>query len=526
MKKLLACLLLLTAAGCVTPPPTNQANSNAPSATPSAGGAAADVPYSLALEGFAVEGFPGLHSAVVAGPPEKLVVFGGRRNGLHAFPEGREAAKNPAFPKTEANDTVYVLDLQSRKLLGSAQVNSLPAKVANQFKATNTQYELLDGWLYVVGGYGPDARTGALSTLAYVTAVNFDALAAAVVNKTPLDAAFASANVAQFDHPALAITGGELDLLPDASGATSFVLAFGQQYDGEYTPGGGLVNQNYSNGVRVFRFEFAGGGGKPTKLNFVAAVPDPAAGQIDPESPYHRRDFTMKPSLDASGKRRLAAYGGVFKGGRMEGFVNPVFISAGDPAVVLTPNATTVQLLSQYDTAAVQLFDSRAGQGTVYTTFFGGISQYYWDDASKSLKRDALDLSKGIDGLPFINSVSTLKTPTGTDAGSQYLHAGQTFPPAGAVPSCASSAGAVAAPYGGTEAKFVIASGVPQATPGVLQLSAVTAPTVVGYIVGGIASTVPYSFNGATCASATFYRVTLNPAQPTATVLLQAPPAR
>src|SRR5260370_36429748 len=37
----------------------------------------------------------------------------------------------------------------------------------------------------------------------------------------------------------------------------------------------------------------------------------------------------------------------------------------------------------------------------IYTTFFGGISQYYWDAATKSLKHDELNLSQGIDGLPF-----------------------------------------------------------------------------------------------------------------------------
>ncbi len=520
MKKLLVLALLLTVAGCTTQQPAPQTANSTPTATTETGAAA--IPYSLTLEGFSIDGFPGLHSAVVAGAPEKLLMIGGRRNGLHGFPAGHDAAKGPSFPKTEANDTIYALDLVNRKLLGSAQVGSLPAKVASQFKATNTQYQLVNGWLYVIGGYGPDPKTGTLGTLAYVTVVNFDALADAVINKKPLDAAFASANIVQFDHPALAITGGELDLLPDASapGTTDFVLAFGQQYDGEYTVGGGLTTQLYSDGVRVFQFTYPANSAKPSAVKFVTAVPNPPGTQMDPENPYHRRDFTMKPSLDASGNRRLVAYGGVFKGGRIEGFLNPVFIGSGSNTVTLTPNTSTSQLLSQYDTATIQLFDNRGGSGTIYTTFFGGISQYYWDDATKSLKHDALNLP-AVDGLPFINSISTLKMPTANDTGIQYLHTGQTFPPASAAPTCSN----VAAPYGGTETKFVIASGMTLATPGVLQLSAINNTSVVGYTVGGIAATAPYP-GGATCASNMFYQVTLNPNQPTGTVQLQAPPAQ
>lgn len=484
---------------------------------------AAAIPYSVALEGFTITGVPGIHSAVVAGNPEKLVLIGGRRNGLHGFPPNRQAAQGPAFPKTEANDTIYVLDLPNKKMLGSAPVSTLPPKVVNQFKATNTQYQLVNGWLYIMGGYGQDLRTGTLSTLGYVTVVNFAALTDAVINQKPLDAAFAAANIVQFDHLALAITGGDLELLPDNSGKTDFVLSFGHQYDGEYTPGGGLVNQTYNDGVRVFQFEYSANSAKPTKLNFVTAVPNSNGGQMGPENPYHRRDLTMKPTLDANGKRRLVAYGGVFKGGRMEGFLNPVFISSGLNTVALTANTSTSQLMSQYDTAAIQLFDNRGGTGTVYTTLFGGISQFYWDATTQALKHDTVNLSQGIDGLPFINSISTLKMATTNDTGNQYLHVGQTIPPSSAVPSCTSSTGtSVQAPYGGAETRFVIASGLTQITPGVLQLSSITSTSVVGYMVGGIASTAPYP-NGATCACSTFYQVTLNPTQPSNTVQLQAP---
>src|SRR5215216_2679091 len=520
MKKLILLAFLVIVTGCTPNTPAPDVNTT-PTGSPTPAAAAAAVPYSLTLTGFSISDFPGVHSAVIAGSPEKLLVFGGRRNGLHGFPGGHDAAQGPAFPKTEANDTIYALDLTNKKLLGSAPVGTLPVKIANQLKATNLAYEILNGWLYVMGGNGQDPQKGTLTTLGYVTVINFNALADAVINKKPLDANFAATNIVQFDHLALASTGGDLELLTDTSGATLFVLAFGQQYDGEYTPGGGLVNQNYADGVRLFKFDFPAGSNKPSKLNFIAAVPNPPGTQLDPENQFHRRDLTMKASINSTGQRRLVAYGGVFKGGRFEGFLNPVFINAGSNTVTVTPNTVTSQLMSQYDTAAIQLYDSNAK--IMYTTFLGGISQYYWDAASNSLKRDTLDLSKGIDGLPFINSISTLKMPTSNDTGTQYLHTGQTMAPTSAIPTCSNGTSTVPAPLGGTESKFVLASGLQQTTAGVLNLSAITSTSVAGYLVGGIAATAPYSSNGPTCASTMFYQVTINPTQPTNTIQLQAP---
>lgn len=527
MKKLILIASLVLAIGCTTTPTTNV--NTTPSGSPSPGAAASAVPYNISLTGFQISGFPGVHSAVIAGGPEKLVVLGGRRNGLHGFPGGHDAEKGPAFPKTEANDTIYVLDLPNKKLLGSAKVATLfgtapvgtQLKIANQFKATNLQYEIINGWLYVMGGYGPDAQKGTLTTLGYVTAVNFDALVNAVITNQPLD----PANTSCLDHLALAITGGDLEWLTESSGTTLFVLAFGQQYDGEYTPSGGLVNQNYADGVRLFTFTYPPNSAKPSGINFVTSVPNPPGTQLDPENQFHRRDLTMKTSVDASGNRRLVAYGGVFKGGRFEGFLNPVFVTPCANTVppcatrvAVTPNTSISQLMSQYDTAAIQLFDNTGK--IMYTTLLGGISYYYWNPSTNSLKHDPLDLSKGIDGLPFINSISTLKMAI-DGTGAQYLHVGQLMPP---VPATCPGQGEIVAPMGGAESKFVIASGVPQVTPGVITLNSLTSVTSIGYLVGGINATQPYSAMGPTCASDMFYVVTINPTQPTNTIQLQAPP--
>jgi hypothetical protein len=475
--------------------------------------AAADIPFQPALTGFTVDSVPGLHSFVIAGTAEKLVIFGGRLNGLHNFPPNSGVPTQPAFPPNFANDTVYVLDLTNNKLLGKATVNGLPPAIQWQMKANNTQYALENGWLYVVGGYGGKQ----LGTLNTATAIDFNALADAVTSGKPLDAKFAAANIAQATNPAFSIAGG--DMMPVGN---NFILAFGHQYNGQYTPTGSLAYQTYSDSIRVVTLQASRTNGKATlRQTFVGAVPPVGTAQ-DPDNPYHRRDLNVKATLNASGQPRVTAYGGVFKGGRMEGFLNPMYIdpASASPGIATTTDTATMQLLNQYDCAAIVMVDKT---NTLYTSFFGGISYYYWDASTRALKHDNPDISKGIDGLPFINSVSTLKQPP-SGPGQQFLHVNQTFPPAGAAPACASGTGTTTpAGYLGTESKFALAPGIATAPGGVIKLDGITQPATIGYLVGGIASTAPYSAAGTTCASPMFYRVTLNPPQAGQTVKLQAP---
>ncbi|HEX6198886.1 MAG TPA: hypothetical protein VF150_01395, partial [Thermoanaerobaculia bacterium] len=127
---LLLSLLVLaaTAAAAEPQPPSPPPPAPAPAPAP----ASADVPFSLALEAFAVEGYPGLHSFAYGGDPSALVLLAGRTNGLHGFQPSVEAAEFPSFPREFANDTAYVLDLAAGKLLGQAKVTGLPSPYAQQ----------------------------------------------------------------------------------------------------------------------------------------------------------------------------------------------------------------------------------------------------------------------------------------------------------------------------------------------------------------------------------------------------------
>lgn len=491
---------------------------------------AANVPYSLGLQAFTIAGYPGLHSFAMAGSPGQVVLLGGRTNGLHGFAPSAEAAQAPSFPKTYANDTVYVLDLVNKKLLGQAKVTGLPQPYLSQFQATNLEYLLQNGFLYIVGGYGPDPATGTMVTLPYLTVVDFAALVKTVTSGGALDAAFAQSNMASFQHPALAITGGDLEVQNGV-----FLLMYGHLFNGEYSSdGGGQVQQEYSNSIRVFSIQAKrGSSGIQLQASFTGAYPNVQSG-MDPDNPYHRRDLTIAPALDPSGNPRIGVYGGVFKGGKMQGYVNPLYVTPGsNVSLNVAEDTSATQLLSQYDCAAIQIFSKT--NGAMYSTLFGGISQFYWDPSCNCLKGDAVNLStRPVDGLPFINSVSTFRV---TSSGSaQYLHQGAAFPPASAAPSCPGTSGNVTAQYLGAETKFVPADGLPSSNE-VILLDNLKGKTVVGYLVGGIAAWCPpiggdpgqavpncyASGQGATCASNQIYQVTLDPGTATPTVQLSAP---
>ena len=155
------------------------------------------------------------------------------------------------------------------------------------------------------------------------------------------------------------------------------------------------------------------------------------------------------------------------------------------------------QALSQYDCAHVTVFDP--GTASSFTTLLGGISQYHYVSSTSSLVRDAVDLSVGVDGLPFTNTVSTIQhKPSGTFA--QFI---QPAPLPGLL---------------GAEAQFLRSSTLTTSQVfgnGVLNLAGFTARTLVGHAYGGIESFGPYSTYGApppsTQASARLFEIYITP---------------
>ncbi|MCY7297250.1 hypothetical protein [Alteromonas sp. a30] len=495
----------------------------------------ASVPYTLSLEPLNKGNFPGLHSMIYVDAGDYIVLMAGRLNGLHGFPSQDQAYSNPSFPKDKKNQTAFLIEKATGSVIAEASVANLPSLIQQQLTATNTQFTVQGNILYIVGGYGYAQDTDSMRTLNQVTAINVDDLVDAIKHNK-LDTDFSKASVSVGTHPSLAITGGELEQAASlGNSGRGFLLIFGHQFDGVFSIGGGSFYQQYSESVRKFAFNFGASAAQQGKdygkIDVELIWQNPAISRTRPAQEteeYHRRDLTIRPTLTPQGEPQITAFGGVFKPGQMAGYLNPINIVADDPSnqsglpqtVSLNVDKSTEQLMGQYEAGSISLYSEK--NSTFYHTIFGGISQFYWKDGALHHDKPDFTRQSGRDGLPFINTVSTLKF---TEAGSgQYLHKDQVFPPADAGLTCNGKA----ANYLGAETVFVHANEFASADNSLvfnneaILLDEITKPTVVGYLIGGIASTAAYP-SGKTCASPTYYKVTLTPNQTTNSVKLSLP---
>ena len=103
--------------------------------------------YEISLVPVSVPEFPGIHSYAFAQHEGKWLIIGGRKDGLHA--------RQPfnAFPASENNTEIYVLDIASTQFWSSS-VDALPASIREQLQSTNMNFHQEQDTLYIIGGYG------------------------------------------------------------------------------------------------------------------------------------------------------------------------------------------------------------------------------------------------------------------------------------------------------------------------------------------------------------------------------------
>jgi hypothetical protein len=278
------------------------------------------------------------------------------------------------------------------------------------------------------------------------------------IEQVPLQRTTTSAGVPQVQTYRL--TGGELERIGD-----DFYLVFGQDFRGLYSVDPGdfgkwpLVQQ-YSERIFVLSID-----DNPLKVTISSII---TADPNDATQPFHRRDLTVLPTRTADGLPSLTAYGGVFVPGQATAYRNPVYITGPEPRKVAV-DPGFAQALSQYDCAAMTMFD--AATGTLYTTFFGGISLYYVDPKTRRAKEDT--------GLPFIKDISTVVRDKAGNSTQLVLPT--------RLPG-----------YLGAEMRFLAEfealhpeERALHPDDGVLSFDRIKARTAVGYLFGGIEATAP-----------------------------------
>jgi len=267
----------------------------------------------------------------------------------------------------------------------------------------------------------------------------------------------------------LAVTGGDMAAL---NGRT--YLVFGHNFQGGYNGESASISQVYSSEIRSFRIV---DNGRSLAIAGYQALRDPVN--------FRRRDGNLVQFVDR-GLPALAYLGGVFTPGSSGGgYRAPILIGRDGQARV---DASYQQFFSQYTAANIPLYDSRSR--SMYDILMGGISLYSYADGQ--LTPDTT--------LPWISNVTTL-VRAANGSFQEYI-----MPPIPAVtPGSTGNYGANAA--------FFMNQAVPASARGVVTLNRLRGPTVVGYVFGGIYSTVPNTTSPLrqTGASNQVFQITLTP---------------
>ncbi|MGC1481107.1 MAG: hypothetical protein WA771_11425 [Chthoniobacterales bacterium] len=437
-----------------------------------------NLPYTVALAEHDMGGatVPTLQGFADGQIDNEWVVLAGRTNGLHDFTN--DGLIN--FPPAAQNRTIWVIDPVSKQTWSrdlDDATSGLSAAQIDSLSTTAPQVAQQGDTLYVIGGYGYDTGLAAFQTYPTLTALNLPDVISWVKTGSPTLAS----TVLQTTDEFLRVTGGELFLLGGRA-----QLVFGQDFAGGYTPGS---NGDYTKQVRTFQINLSAGS---------VSISLPSAEAPRPE--YRRRDLNVVPIMQGSAAlgydTGLVALSGVFTPS-FGIWTVPVEITANGATYMANPldAGTFRQGMNSYRSASISLFSPSLDQ--TQNLLLGGISVQYFDSATGMIATDP--------NIPFINGITAVIRDGNGNYSQTYL---------GEFPSIPNPANGNAPFLLGAEADFFPLPGISDFGNGVLNADAITTPTTIGYIYGGIIAEQPN--RGNTAASNLIFSVTLSPvASPT-----------
>lgn len=436
------------------------------------------LPFQVVIEQANFQLPVGFHSGVLGVYKGLWIFIAGRINGLHGF-DNIDPSTN--FPIDAQNTRIYVVNpttgaVASRSLYDPSA--GLTQQQIDTLSVTSPQgYQEVDT-LYMSGGYGVDTASGTFGTKPVLTAFYLPGIVDWVTKPGNKSNSVVN-NMRQIFNPLFQITGGEMFKLGNIT-----QLVFGQNFDGDYTDNS---NGNYSQQVRQFQIKNVNGQFSVDILNSKPNNPDPS---------FRRRDLNVVPALLNNNNQLqygLIAYAGVFTlaGGV---WTVPVVINGTSDPIMANPNSATTfkQAMNQYVCATASLYSRKFT--SMYHIFLGGISFGFFDNGV--FETDA--------EIPFINQVTTVQMDKNGKF-TQYLMDSQ-YP---VIPSTGSNPGN---PLLFGAGAYFIPNNIPQYPNQVINLDNIRKPTVIGYIVGGIQSTLANTnFITDSSASPYVFKVTLIP---------------
>lgn len=360
------------------------------------------LPYTLTFTPVPGTDLPGMHSyAWLVAPDRTWWVLGGRLNGLHKFGPPPSNFDGP-------NTKVWQIDPSAGTATERLDLTTLPPEIGDPLMSANqpAYYDRSTGEWLIVGGYGTDSATGqdrTFDTLIRIPVADFTTVLQS--SSSPAQKATAVAAMAVVEHdPFFQVAGAGLRRIGDR-----YAIMFGQGFNGDYAPFSGSADQHYTEAVRVFRLR-PGGRGSFAKGELRTAEAD---------QPFHRRDGVVVDTVDPrTGLPRLAAFGGVFPPGKLDGYLNPVYLDERNGQLITKTDRSVKQLFNQYQCPTIAIWNPT--ESSIYHTFYGGISRYWYHQTSAQAQvYEEVTANGRNDGLPFVSDITTLiTTPTGS---SQWI---------------------------------------------------------------------------------------------------------
>lgn len=409
-------------------------------------------PFEVILKADSISGFNGLHSFAWGQHNGKLLLVGGRPDGIHA--------RQPfnAFPASQNNQQLQVLDLISKQSW-SRSLTELSTSLQEQLQSTNMNFYQDGNTLILTGGYAYSNTANDHITFPFLTTIKLDGLIQAIIDNQPLAPYFK-----QIQDEHFAVTGGNLGKI-----GSQYYLVGGHRFDGRYNPmNNPTFVQTYTDGLK--KFELTPGGQPLAVLNYQ---------EISDQVNLHRRDYNLLPHIYPNGELGYLISSGVFQINADLPFLFPVEIKANGHTAV---NGFS-QYLSNYHSSKFSAYDSAAG--IMHHLFLGGLSQYYYQNGS--LVNDP--------NVPFVKTISRLSQ---SQDGSY-----QEFVLTNEMPALL-----------GASAEFVANENMPFYAQEIIDLTALSGDSIlIGHVIGGIKSPTlnPFTNNntGLTDANAVIYEVWL-----------------
>jgi len=408
--------------------------------------------YEVIVEPLQINGVVGLHSYVFAQHEGKWLIIGGRRDGIHA--------RQPfnAFPNNQNNNQFFVIDPNNGQVW-SKDISALSTPIAEQLQSTNMNFYQEADTLYIIGGYAFSPTADDHITFDKLTTVQISQVVDAVINNTSL-----VPHIKQTTNAIFANTGGQLGKIGE-----TFYLVGGQRFDGRYNPmNNPTFTQTYH--TKIQKFKIDNSGAQPTFSDYIEWID---------AIHLRRRDYNLMPQVFSDGSFGYMISSGVFQMTTDLPFLYPVEIKEIGYEAITAYN----QYLSHYHGAKLAMYDAESNQ--THNLFFGGISQYYYDNGT--LIQD--------NNVPFVRTISRFSR---YDDGTY-----QEFVLPIEMPGLK-----------GAGSEFIPNSSAPYLYGKVLDMNALDGDTVlVGYIYGGVLanSLNPFSQNqtNTTSADASIYQVKL-----------------